>query len=849
VSDDGALLASIADAPDDAAPYLVYADALIERGDPRGDFIAVQHALETAAPSQAAELRRREGEALLENDKQWVGISKSLRQLLVVRWKCGFINAARMLFDADDERRKAQGTAIAAFRALLDVPHIGSTLAELHIGPPQELETIWPSCHVFLDALVARWPPALRRLHLNDGDLRGMHAAPVVPLRELDHRPLDTLVVCGRNIDRLPTLPALRRLELRVPGFDLARLADVGTFRALEELVIWTHKLGTLATLTPARFPKLRHLGLVGVSDLVATSLRKLPLLAQLQSLDLSGGTMTGVGPLATVGAKLDVRRNLIPKDAIARLEQRGILARPQRTGTAALTEPHELSVLLQRMTKRGDDHTLGAAERLRKVLIAAERGDPRWAYASRIAIGNELEKAARRDALSAIAADCERELSQHGNAATYLALAGACEELGELDETESWLWLASRAARWWNDGERFRQAQGHIATVRMRKGDSALAAPILQRLADRARKENKRTDEAWAVRQLGNTERMRNEFGAAEIHYRRALELYKQLGDRHQQGIVLSELSSVYWSRGDYTGAETVLRQAIALREGDTVGLGSTYYNLGAILNGANRISEAIEAAQLSREIFHKHRHRSGEAQALSLLGELHQRSNDHATAQQLLEEAIAAHRATGNRPHVGIALGNLARVALDRGEYARARDYCEEAIDIHRTVGNRYNEGMQLLGLGDAAIGERRFADAIATFEEALAPLRAIDNTPAISAVHLHAGIAHHLAGERAAAATRYATCIADARRGKYEEMIGWAELWIAAGRAQDGDHAAAEATLASARGYLATESIQGAEAIAMTAAVLARLAGGTTSLPVPQSWDARLLATLVA
>lgn len=43
--DDASLLAAIAARPDDDAPRLVYADALLERGDPRGELIQVQCAL------------------------------------------------------------------------------------------------------------------------------------------------------------------------------------------------------------------------------------------------------------------------------------------------------------------------------------------------------------------------------------------------------------------------------------------------------------------------------------------------------------------------------------------------------------------------------------------------------------------------------------------------------------------------------------------------------------------------------------------------------------------------------------------------------------------------------------
>jgi uncharacterized protein (TIGR02996 family) len=63
-----ALLHAIHDAPGDDAPRLVYADALLERGNPRGEFIALQ----IRKPGDR-EARRREKELLDQHGKQWLG--------------------------------------------------------------------------------------------------------------------------------------------------------------------------------------------------------------------------------------------------------------------------------------------------------------------------------------------------------------------------------------------------------------------------------------------------------------------------------------------------------------------------------------------------------------------------------------------------------------------------------------------------------------------------------------------------------------------------------------------------------------------------------------------------------
>lgn len=67
-----ALEAALLDQPDDVATHMAYADHLLEQGDPRGEFIQVQLALEDPArsPAQRETLRRREAELLQQHQRR-----------------------------------------------------------------------------------------------------------------------------------------------------------------------------------------------------------------------------------------------------------------------------------------------------------------------------------------------------------------------------------------------------------------------------------------------------------------------------------------------------------------------------------------------------------------------------------------------------------------------------------------------------------------------------------------------------------------------------------------------------------------------------------------------------------
>ncbi len=767
-------LAQIAAAPDDPAPYLIFADALKMAGDPRGDLITYQHALETADVGTATELRRLEAALIDANEQAWLGSLLPHRDALAVRWRFGFLHAARLADDVDAAR--------PALAALLATPGASSTLAELRLGSPwaADDDDEWSACQRLLDDLEAAWPAGLRRLHVCDADLRGLHLAPPVRIPERA-KTLDTLVVQSPSIelawDASPAL--LRRLELRSPRLADRALLAVREWPNLESLVVWTEDPSRILwLLARAKLPRLRHLGLCGTSNTPELVAELMPHLAvnRFESLDLRGGvlTMTKMLQLIANRVKLDVRHNLIGKEERKQLRAFGAQVTPQRRGSLPLT--HRGALWREHARVTGKDYS-----DQRKSFAATP--DPSWLFEDRYNVADDFEPREQLAILEELATDCRAELLQAGSADRadiYLAIANVCENLGEHQRAEGYLWLAVGDARWYELPDIEIRALGHIGTIRMRRGDPATAVPIMDQVLAYHLDQGSPGERAWALRQRGNVDLVRSEYATAEGFYRRALDIYREQKDRNNEGIVLSELSGVLWSRQDFEGAVAMLEQSIALRPADSLGLGSCHYNLGAVLNGMGRIEEAIEAARTGLAIFRKHERADGIGQCLSLLGELMQRSNRLDEAERMLDEALALQRQRGALRETGITLGNLSLVALDRGRYAAARACCEEAVELHREVGNKYNEGMQLIGLVDAAIGERRFDDALALVDEALVPLVAIANLPAIAAAKLRRGYVAQLRGDHALAERHYDDADADATRGNYRELVGWSTLW---------------------------------------------------------------------
>jgi len=93
-ADETSLRAAIAASPDDPEPFLVYADFLLQRGDPVGELIMVMH--ERATDPDDASLLRREEELLVRSERALLGGLSKHSQYLELTWARGFIRRAQL---------------------------------------------------------------------------------------------------------------------------------------------------------------------------------------------------------------------------------------------------------------------------------------------------------------------------------------------------------------------------------------------------------------------------------------------------------------------------------------------------------------------------------------------------------------------------------------------------------------------------------------------------------------------------------------------------------------------------------------------------------------------------------
>lgn len=294
---------------DRASPgsYLVYADWLAARGDPRGELIVLQHQLSqgVARPDDPRVLRE---QAILAAAERFLpGVPASM---VHTTWRWGFLDSVH--FNNDDDWMDAS-VPVEAITATVFGSGATHLLDELRIGVMR-----WDDSNTDVPAILeeaARSPAgaSVRRIHVGDfGDSDvdlGMYDPGRLSLTGRFPR-LRSLLIRGSQFDLDPfDFPLLDTLTIETCGLakDALEAVLASSLPSLTTLRLWfgSERYGaecTASDLAPllerAPFPRLAHLGLMNseFADDLPLALARSRILPSLRSLDLSMGTMSSVG-------------------------------------------------------------------------------------------------------------------------------------------------------------------------------------------------------------------------------------------------------------------------------------------------------------------------------------------------------------------------------------------------------------------------------------------------------------------------------------------------------------------------------------------------------------------------
>jgi uncharacterized protein (TIGR02996 family) len=350
-----ALEAALVANPDDLPSHMAYADYLNEQGDPRGEFIQIQLALEDKkkAPAQRKQLQEREEELLKAHGRDWLGelasnfLDAPERQWgrkMEFRFARGWIDRLQianlsaplaeafchtpMLRLLRELLVQERGWDDPGLEQLAAAPYFGNVRL-FQLGPEDNCHTDGEQAVEFVEQM-----PRIQelRLYAHRVDLRQLLALPLPHLRVLDvrHQHEYPLEVLAAN----PTLGKLTHLTLwphalrpdddgsYIPAQAVRDLVHSPHLTSLTHLHIYLSDLGDEGCMEIVRSGILKRLKVLDlwsgrITDAGAGTLAACPDLSNLERLRISENQLTqaGIAALAATGIQVEADHQYRPQD------------------------------------------------------------------------------------------------------------------------------------------------------------------------------------------------------------------------------------------------------------------------------------------------------------------------------------------------------------------------------------------------------------------------------------------------------------------------------------------------------------------------------------------------------
>jgi DNA-binding SARP family transcriptional activator/Tfp pilus assembly protein PilF len=191
----------------------------------------------------------------------------------------------------------------------------------------------------------------------------------------------------------------------------------------------------------------------------------------------------------------------------------------------------------------------------------------------------------------------------------------------------------------------------------------------------------------AHAHHLLGHVQSQTGAYEAADPNFRRALDEFRELGDRANEAVVLNGLAGMLEKQERYPEALAVALDALRMLK--AVG---HWWTQATLENGVGWLYAHL--GQYDRALTH-------------------------------CQRALSLHRDSGHRGGTADTLDSIAYVYLHLGDIGQAKAHYTKAIESYREIGAPFGEGNSLLGLGDALLAEGDREAARAAWRESVAIL----------------------------------------------------------------------------------------------------------------------------
>ena len=252
-------------------------------------------------------------------------------------------------------------------------------------------------------------------------------------------------------------------------------------------------------------------------------------------------------------------------------------------------------------------------------------------------------------------------------------------------------------------------------------------SSELLQYYARSGAKTNGREnehDEAEAENMAGEVHYTTGRLKEAARLFMRALQLFRQSGDRAGQALANLNLAYCYSDLGELDPARKALVDALfqsrSIKDRRTEALGLTAY--GTVQSFWGDKQAALDKHTEAMNIFRVIGDHAGEAIALNSIGQVYEDLNEPRVALDKYQQALQIYQQLGNREYEAVTRYYLGRVHNSLGENAEAQEFFQQCLDQSRQVGQHTLRAYALTALSVLRSTEGHDDEALHGLNEAL-------------------------------------------------------------------------------------------------------------------------------
>jgi tetratricopeptide (TPR) repeat protein len=222
---------------------------------------------------------------------------------------------------------------------------------------------------------------------------------------------------------------------------------------------------------------------------------------------------------------------------------------------------------------------------------------------------------------------------------------------------------------------------------------------------------------------QLGMVAEGQRRWEQAKRHYRRALKIQIEFGDRYSQAGTYHNLGMVAEEQRQWEQAERHSRRALKIKVefGDRYSQASTYHQLGRVAQGQRQWEQAKRHYRRALKIYVEFDDRYSQAGTYHQLGMVAQEQRQWEQAKRHYRQVLEIYTEFGDRYSQATTYHELGMVAQEQRQWEQAKRHYRRALKIQIEFGDRYSQARTYHQLGTVAQEQSQWEQAKRHYRQA--------------------------------------------------------------------------------------------------------------------------------